>query len=94
MARQGLLLESLVGQGHSLCFEVKGWVLLPGLCCVMGLFDGHVQTGLLGGLPDWARLLVVLCSQVGPPMELHNHLCLGDIAGCVPDQGDATGCTL
>lgn len=94
MGRQGLVLEFPDGQYHSVSSEVKGWILLPGCCIVLGLLHGHVQVGLLGGLPDQARLLAVLCSHMGPLMELSNHLCLDEIAGCVPCQGDGTGCIL
>lgn len=47
-------------QDHHLYSEVRR-LLLAGLHSRMGLFYGHIQVGLLGGLPDWAGMLVVLC---------------------------------
>lgn len=91
MGRQGLLLESPVGQGHSLCSEVKGWALLQAL---QG--DGPALEACSSRATRWPPCLGTAagCWLVGPLMELCNHLCLGDIAGCVSCQGDATGCTL
>ena len=79
----GLAIGVSSWQEHRLYSEVRR-LPLAGLHSRMGLFYGHSQVGLLGGLPDWAGMLAVLCIQVGPLSGLCNHLWSGEVASCVP----------
>ena len=79
----GLATGVLVRQGHSPCPEVSrllmsilhSWLgLLAGLCI-------HAES--LGLLLHWVGLMDVSCIQVGQLAGLWNHLCSGEVTGCV-----------